>query len=104
MPRQILDNPCLKQPRKGINAEVLIDGFSPGPAKDTFDLDPKYSLVARYLLENQRGFMRAIPFAQFPKPSTIILLSEPKDAIQLRIAFGLTLLCSTRSKRTAGWA
>jgi hypothetical protein len=80
------------RPRKGIDAEVLIDGFSPGPAKYVFDLDPRYSLLARYLLDNQRGFMRAMPLAQFPKPATIVLYSAPTDATQLRIAFGLTLL------------
>src|SRR5512143_2864811 len=93
MPHRFLQgDSCLKQPRKGINAEVLIDGLSPGPAKDVFDLDPRRSLLVRYLLDCDRGFTRAVPLAQFPKPSTITLLSSPEDITQLRIAFGLTLL------------
>ncbi len=84
--------PCLERPRKGINATVLIDGFSPGPARDVFDLDHRYSLVARYLLDCERGFSRAVQLAQFPKPAFIVLHSEPRDRDQLRVAFGLTLL------------
>lgn len=86
------DDSCLRQPRKGISAEVLIDGLSPGPARGVFDLDHRYSLLARYLLDCERGFTRKIQVAQFPKPSAITLLSAPEDITQLRIAFGLTLL------------
>ncbi len=93
MPQRFLQgDSCLKQPRKGISAEVLIDGLSPSPARDVFDLDPRFSLLVRYLLDCDRGFTRRVQVAQFPKPATITLASAPEDLTQLRIAFGLTLL------------
>ncbi len=91
MKQLVQGEPCRRRP-KGIDATVLIDGFSPAAARDVFELDPRYALMARYLLDGQRGFTRAVPWAQFPKPVTISLVSEPKDTDQLRVAFGLTLL------------
>jgi hypothetical protein len=80
------------RPRKGINAEVLIDGFSPGAPKEIFDLGPGHHLVAKYLLERCRGFNRITKTAQFPRSEFITIASNPATTDQFRLAFGLTLI------------
>jgi hypothetical protein len=82
----------MPRPRKGINAQVLIDGFSPGAPREMFNLERDYRLVASYLLERGRGFNRIIPASQFPSSEFIILCSRPGDINQYRLAFGLTLI------------
>jgi hypothetical protein len=79
----------LQRPRKGIDAQVLIDGFSPGAPKDSFPLGMEYRLVADYLLECDRGFKGTM----LVKPvSGFVLWSEPETVPQYRLAFGLGLL------------
>jgi hypothetical protein len=81
------------EPRKrGIRAEVLIDGFPPGPPKERFAIGTGRRLIADYLLASERGFSRVIPLAQHPPYEFIFLLSSPADRDQFRLAFGLSLI------------
>ena len=80
------------RPRKGLNAEILVDGLSPGSPREVFNLEWQYSMVAYYLLESERGFRRIIPIAQFPPSEFITIKSAPQDLDQYRLAFGLTLI------------
>jgi hypothetical protein len=81
---------CTERPRKGINAEVLIDGISPGAAKDVFHIDDKYKLVISYLLEPGRCFSKG-GIIRGPTSGATLLFSEPESLDQFRVAFGLTL-------------
>ncbi len=87
------------RPKKGIRAEVLLDGFSPAPPRELFQLDYRLSLVARFVSEPGRGFTRIAPMAQFPKPASISLRSAPQDLDQYRLAFGMTILEDDRDLR-----
>lgn len=79
-------------PKKGICAEVLIDGVSPRPPRDVFHLEFRFRPVMDYLLSRERGFRRIIQVAQFPPPEFLMLASRPRGIDQYRLAFGLTLL------------
>lgn len=90
MPPHIHNGPeRLQRPRKGINAQVLVDGFSPGAPRDSFTLSIGYELVADYLLECDRGFKGT----KLVKPASgFVMWSEPETVPQYRLAFGLGLL------------
>ncbi|MFN7991810.1 MAG: hypothetical protein U0R44_06675 [Candidatus Micrarchaeia archaeon] len=92
---RVQSNPS-HRPKRGISAEVLIDGFSPGPAKDLFQIGPEFALVASYLLEGDRGFFRVRNAIQPGATEPVTLLSEPHGINQHRVAFGLTLLDDAR--------
>ncbi|HSB47357.1 MAG TPA: hypothetical protein VLD37_05055 [Candidatus Bilamarchaeum sp.] len=83
------------RPRKGINAQVLVDGFSPGPARDIFNIEREMHLLADYLLERDRGFSR-IRITQSPDPEFILICSTPLRLDQYRLAFGMSLLEDVR--------
>lgn len=80
------------RPKKGVNADVLVDGLSPGAPRDLFHLDWKCQRMAYYLLEGDRGFRRIIHSAQFPPAEFITIKSSPAHLDQFRVAFGLTLI------------
>jgi hypothetical protein len=88
MPSIIYSDSPVTRPRKGITAQVLIDGFSPGAPKEIFNIGPEQKLIASYLLERSRGFSR-MPASC---PDFVSLASSPSNIDQYRLAFGLTLL------------
>ncbi|MEW6722561.1 MAG: hypothetical protein AB1324_04830 [Candidatus Micrarchaeota archaeon] len=89
MPSRIHSSHAPFPPKKGVDAQVLVDGFSPAPARDSFSMAGDFALVASYLLEGGRGF-RGLSIAT--RDPLVLLWSEPETVSHYRLSFGLTLL------------